>query len=140
MHRRAAFIFRPSTFTVYLAETVKLVIAHYHLRPGGVRRVIELATPHIVRAFGGALTGVTLASGEAPDQKWRQAFQNNCAVPTDFLIEPACGYFSEQLQAPAVLRKRIRKALVRLLGQAEPDGILVWSHNMGLGRNLIFNH
>ena len=29
---------------------MKLIIVHYHLRPGGIRRVIELATPHLLRA------------------------------------------------------------------------------------------
>src|SRR6266550_9191602 len=117
---------------------VKLLVFHYHLRPGGVRRVIELATPHIVRAFGGAITRVTLACGEAPDPKWRRAFQPSGAAPADFFVEPAFGYFSEQQLAPAALRQRIRQALDRLLGEATPDDTLIWAHNLGLGRNLIF--
>src|SRR5437773_5648698 len=89
---------------------MKLVIAHYHLRPGGVRRVIELATPHIVRAFGDAITAVTLASGEAPDPKWHRVFQQSVAAAAELFVEPAFGYFSEQQLAPTALRCRIRQA------------------------------
>jgi glycosyltransferase involved in cell wall biosynthesis len=117
---------------------LKLVIAHYHLRPGGVRRVIELATSHIVRAFDGAINGVTLACGEAPDPKWHHVFQQRCGAPPDLFVEPSFGYFSEQHLAPAALRSRIRRALDQLLGEATPDNTLVWAHNLGLGRNLIF--
>jgi len=38
------------------------------LRPGGVRRVIELAVPYIPRAIGKSST-VVLAAGEPPDEK-----------------------------------------------------------------------
>src|SRR6185369_13562424 len=96
---------------------VKLVIAHYHLRPGGVRRVIELATPHIVRAFGGGITRVTLACGEAPDPKWRRAFQARCAGASELFVEPTFGYFAEQHLPPAALRSRIRQALNQLLAE-----------------------
>jgi len=50
---------------------VRLIIVHYHLRPGEVRRVVELATPHIVANAPRAVTSVVLATGEAADASWR---------------------------------------------------------------------
>ena len=44
-----------------------LVVIHYHLRPGGVRRIIELALPEIASAVPMPLESITLASGELPD-------------------------------------------------------------------------
>ena len=41
---------------------VNLVIVHYHFRPGGIRRVIELATPHLVRKASRPITRVVLAT------------------------------------------------------------------------------
>jgi glycosyltransferase involved in cell wall biosynthesis len=117
---------------------LKLLIVHYHLRPGGVRRVVELATPHIVRAFGGVSCTVTLAIGEAPDQKWRKLFEQICAAtPVAYFVEPGFGYVSEQSLAPAALRRSIREALDHLLGAAAADDTVVWAHNLGLARNLI---
>jgi len=117
---------------------VKLVIFHYHLRPGGVRRVIELAAPHIVRAFEGGITGVVLASGDGPDRNWQRLFTRAVGdVPVEFFIEPAFGYFSEQRRSPATLRPRIQRALRQLLIPAASNDAVVWAHNLGLARNLI---
>ena len=44
---------------------MNLIIVHYHLRPGGIRRVVELATPYLVEAGGGAVERIVLAVGEA---------------------------------------------------------------------------
>jgi glycosyltransferase involved in cell wall biosynthesis len=117
---------------------LKLVIVHYHLRPGGLRRVIELATPHIVRAFDGRITRVVLASGESPDRKWRQIFKQACLpTPVEFFLEPAFGYFSEQRRSPTSLRHRIRRGLDLLFPTETGGGVVVWAHNLGLARNLI---
>jgi len=76
---------------------LNLVILHYHLRPGGVRRIIELATPQIVRAADGAITSVIVASGERSDRKWRELFIRDFdGVEVKFFVEPSFGYFSEQ--------------------------------------------
>ncbi len=117
---------------------MKLLIVHYHLRPGGIRRVVELATPHIVRAFGDVSCSVTLAVGEAPDAAWCKVFEKVCGgTAIGYFIEPAFGYFSEQDLAPAALRRSIRNALNRLFGAATADNTVVWAHNLGLARNLI---
>jgi len=115
---------------------LKLVIFHSHLRPGGVRRIIELATPHIVDGFAGAITGVTLATGEASDGHWRKLFLGVLKeTPVEFFVEPAFGYFSEQDRTTAAMRGQIQRSLQRLL---DPRAVgVVWAHNLGLARNLL---
>jgi len=44
---------------------VKLLIVHHRFRPGGVRRVIELATPHLLAYWRERVRAVVLATGEA---------------------------------------------------------------------------
>ena len=44
-----------------------LVVVHYHLRPGGVRRIIELALRHIALAAPNSLAAIVLATGEKPE-------------------------------------------------------------------------
>jgi glycosyltransferase involved in cell wall biosynthesis len=116
---------------------LKVVVVHYHWRPGGVRRIVELAVPHIVRAFAGRVTRVTLAGGEAPDLAWLQHFITSLAgLPVEVFVEPAFGYFSEQRRGPAAIRARVLQGLNQLL--ADPS-CLVWAHNLGLARNLILS-
>src|SRR5688572_15417483 len=79
------------------AEPFTLVILHYHLRPGGIRRVIELATPHLARHFGQRLKQLVLATGEAADKKWDGNFRQLLA---DYSLavfrDPALSYASNQ--------------------------------------------
>jgi glycosyltransferase involved in cell wall biosynthesis len=118
-------------------SALKLVILHYHLRPGGIRRVIELAAPHIVRASHGKITSITLASGEAPARNWRDLFVRSLpGLRVDFVIESAFGYFTEQRSKPATLRRTIRSRLVELLEKPD-EAPVVWVHNLSLARNLI---
>lgn len=116
---------------------MKLVIVHYHFRPGGIRRVLELATPHLLRAWGPSAT-VELVGGEAKDQNWLRNFKS--------LIKPAhlklttnaaLGYVSEQNPAPARIRTQIAATLNTVLADAAPSNCLVWAHNLGIGRNLL---
>ncbi|HXT41385.1 MAG TPA: hypothetical protein VN887_15365, partial [Candidatus Angelobacter sp.] len=117
---------------------MKLIVAHYHLRPGGIRRVIELATPHIVRAFDGNIDSVKLACGEANDREWNSDFRKALqGVSVEFLIDPALKYFSGQKRSPGQVAGRIRAALGKILDGASADGCLVWAHNLGIGRNLL---
>jgi glycosyltransferase involved in cell wall biosynthesis len=116
---------------------VKLVIVHYHLRPGGIRRVIELATPHLVQQFGN-IESVTLACGEANDEKWNQNFTRLIApARIEWLIEPTLGYYSEQKPSPKKIQTRIATALQKLLPAADAANYIVWAHNLGIGRNLL---
>lgn len=111
---------------------LKLIVVHYHLRPGGVRRVIELASPHIARRMGFA--PVVLATGEAPDDAWLLGFQRMIApTPVEVVTLPALRYFSEQRGSVAVLQRKLRVGLGKLLA----GDCLVWAHNPGLGRNLL---
>ncbi len=116
---------------------MKLVIVHYHLRPGGIRRVIELAAPHLVRQFGN-LESITLACAEAKDKKWNQNFARLIApVRLEWLIDPVLGYFSEQKAAPETIRLGVASALHKILATADATNSLVWAHNLGIGRNLL---
>jgi glycosyltransferase involved in cell wall biosynthesis len=117
---------------------LKLVIVHYHLRPGGIRRVIELATPHLVRQFNSAIETVALASGEANDRKWNACFRERLSgTPVEFIVEPAFNYLSEQRRAPRAVSRLIRAALAKLFGSAAAEQYLVWAHNLAIGRNLL---
>lgn len=115
-----------------------LVVVHYHLRPGGVRRIIELALPHITSAA--PLESITLASGEMPDAAWLEELERALRGPQlRFLCEPAFRYLSEQRSRPESIRGRIRSALERLTKKVPPSETLIWAQNLGLARNLILS-
>ncbi len=111
---------------------------HHHFRPGGVRRVIELATPHLVRGLHPPPSHIILASGEAPGKAWLQAFKASVRpVPVLIRLEPALGYLSGQKGRREDLAARIRRFLERLLAHTKEERGLVWAHNPGLGRNIL---
>jgi len=113
---------------------VHLVILHHHYRPGGVRRVIELAAPLLAQAAGETLTSVTLAGGEAPEEAWLRTLESALpGVPLRLQVEPAFGYWDEQRASPRRLAERIESCLARLIESA--DETVIWAHNAGLGRN-----
>lgn len=115
---------------------MKLVILHYHFRPGGVRRVIELATPALVAHWPTAVRRVVLATGEAPDAPWLAHFR--ALLPStlvDVLVEPAFGYTSETGTGGPELQRQVAAGLRRFV-RTRDDDVLVWAHNLGLGRNL----
>lgn len=117
---------------------MRIVIVHYHLRPGGIRRVIETALPHLLRAAPTPVSEVVLATGELPDETWHRLVEKVIApVRLRFFTEPAFGYLSEQPSLPPALRTLIASALDRLLGDGNDSNCLVWAHNLGIGRNLL---
>lgn len=117
---------------------MRLFILHHHYRPGGVRRVIEVATPYLLAGVRPRGSEVILVGGEPPDEPWWKRFAAALApVPVSRCIEPALGYLAEQTRRPAEVRSRCRALLDRLLGGHPPDAAVVWAHNLGLGRNLI---
>ena len=117
-----------------------LVILHYHLRPGGIRRVLELAAPYLVRGAPRPVTQVILATGQSADSSWHDRFARALpGVSVAVVVEPAFNYLSEQTAAPGVIATRIRRALTALLGDAGPESHVVWAHNLGVGRNLILS-
>ena len=117
-----------------------LIVVHYHLRPGGVRRIIELALPHINSAAPHSLQSITLATGEAPDEAWREALTRSLPrVDVHFVCEPAFRYLSEQRSSATSIRSKVISALEDLVGQFAPATTLIWAQNLGLGRNLILS-
>lgn len=118
-------------------HAVKLVIVHYHLRPGGIRRVIELATPFLLQRLGNVTT-VEVVCGEAADEKWNQNFAQLVApAKLQLTIEPAIGYYSEQTGKVTKTTHSIATTLNKTLADANPNNCLVWAHNLGIGRNLL---
>ncbi|HVR34671.1 MAG TPA: glycosyltransferase [Methylomirabilota bacterium] len=115
---------------------MNLLILHYHLRPGGIRRVIELAVPHLLARL--PIRKVILACGEAADQDWNRRFASNLApVPVDFVVEPSFLYVSDQRRTIKAMVSRLRATLKRLFDAAADAPALVWFHNPGVGRNLL---
>jgi glycosyltransferase involved in cell wall biosynthesis len=116
---------------------LKLIILHYHLRPGGIRRIIELATPHLLNANSG-IEKVILATGEDAAANWKQPFAKNIApAALETFVEPAFIYLSEQNLAAIDITRRIQAALKKLLASCDDKNTLVWAHNLGIARNLI---
>lgn len=118
---------------------MKLIIVHYHFRPGGVRRVIESAMPDIMRV-GGKFSSIVLATGEAPDTGWLREFRRLLSpVKVKIVTLPAFSYFSEQQASGEDLPLLLESGLDVLLHGAAPANCLVWAHNTGLGRNLVLS-
>lgn len=112
-----------------------LLVLHYHLRPGGVRRVIELTLPDIIRAMP-SIGRVTLVVGECCDERW--IFQLRQRLPdVDFQIldESAVGYFSESVLSVKTMEGRLEEVFNRILPEGEES--VIWAHNLGLARNLV---
>lgn len=115
-----------------------LIVAHYHLRPGGVRRVIEQTVLALAQSGEISIDAVTLACGEPPDEQWRMEFERALApVPVRITIRRCFRYLSEQHGAPANIARAIRTGVAALLAKRDHRTV-VWFHNAGLGRNLLF--
>lgn len=116
---------------------MKLIIAHYHLRPGGIRRVIETGAPSILRALGA--DSVILLVGEPARDAWMAGFQQLLpGVPIECVVMPEIHYFSEQQEPPEALAEKIRGQMIRFFKGRVTRDDLVWLHNPGLARNLLF--
>jgi hypothetical protein len=103
-----------------LRRTVRLVIVHFHLRPGWIRRVIELAGPFLARANRHEITQIMLASGEAPDPASMKPFRQQLPDwPVKLFVEPVFGYLSELSGKAGQLILRLRKAFNRLFDSQE---------------------
>ncbi len=119
---------------------LKLVIVHNHFRPGGVRRVIELATPYITASPQLRVSEVVLACGEQPDSMWLAQFRARVApVPVTCITAAALQYLAEQKIQPRTVARRIDAFLANILAGADAANCVVWAHNQGLGRNLILS-
>jgi len=110
-----------------------LVIAHYHLRPGGVRRVIETALPALVE--DGAVDGVTLATGEPPEEGWLQRLQRAIGdVPLTVAVQERFLYRSEWEGGHD--DELLPKFCTALLERCGGPRVVLWAHNLALGRNV----
>ena len=128
MRQRRSYVTFPS---------LQLVIVHHHFRPGGVRRVIELATPHLVAHWPERIRAVVLAAGEAPKPAWLRSFRAHLSgTPVKVMVQPAFGYASELPVDGQALKHLVSDGILELLRQARRDDCLIWAHNLGLGRNL----
>jgi glycosyltransferase involved in cell wall biosynthesis len=112
----------------------QLVVAHYHLRPGGVRRVIETALPPL--AATGRFTGITLAAGEGPDTAWLarlRAALGGLALRME--VHPAFLYWSEIAPVEQGFDRQLSRAATDLLARCGGQDAVLWAHNLALGRN-----
>jgi glycosyltransferase involved in cell wall biosynthesis len=117
-----------------LSNFSHLCVIHHHLRAGGVRRIIELALPHLVKES--SIRRVTLAVGESNDPRWIEALRKSLgAIPLQVVCTPAFRYLPDKPPAVDVLRRRIARTLTQLA--PVPEETLFWMHNPGLARNLI---
>jgi len=116
---------------------VKLIVFHSHYRPGGVRRIIELALPALARERRLGVNTVVLAGGEAPDGPWLSALRASLpGVEIVCAVAPSAGYVSESREPVVTLERRVKNFVEDLLAEAESGRTVVWAHNLGLGRNL----
>ena len=105
-----------------MTSPLRVAIVHYHLRPGGVTRVIERA----VQALQSREIATCVLTGEQPDPATKPAAHL-------FAIHDLA-YSSDTYVSPSNLLRRLREAASRHLG-AEPD---LWHfHNHSLGKNAI---
>lgn len=106
-----------------------LVVVHYHWRPGGVRRVVELTLPAIVEASP-ALKRVSILSGGN-----ERLDIGALRVPAAFLLESACDYLSNQRESHQNISRKIREALTRAMPEQDLSRTLIWFQNPALARN-----
>lgn len=102
-----------------------------------MRRVIELAVPHLLGAARASAVQLVLVGGEPPAAGWLAQVRARLGdVPVTCWIEPALGYVAEQRLAPRPLRQRISRFLTAHLPPEAAKHTVVWMQNPGLGRNL----
>ncbi len=117
-------------------RALRLVIVHHHFRPGGVRRVIELATPQLVAHWPEPVHSVILATGEAPDDAWLRDFRERLDGTTvEVCVWPSFGYAAE-LSPRGLIASDLRLGIHQLMGKIRHENSVIWAHNLGLGRNL----
>lgn len=120
------------------SASVRLVVVHSHFRPGGVRRVIELALPAFAASSTLKLTEVVLLGGERPDQPWNAAVRTRLpGIRVRFAATRALGYIAETRATPAGVARAVKRVLDRTLDAGPAGDTVVWAHNLGLGRNLL---
>ena len=118
---------------------MRLIVFHSHYRPGGVRRIIELALPALVGECRPDVTSVVLAGGEAPPAAWVAALRRRLpGVNLTIATEAAVGYVSEigGNWTAGQFKTAVVAWVEAVLEGASGADTVVWAHNLGLGRNL----
>ncbi len=109
---------------------VRLVVFHYHDRPGGVRQVISRGLPSLMARLD-RVAEVVLLLGELTDPDWITGLQASLAgVPLRVVTHRDLGYLSGMDQA---MSGEAMELLHEVL--SGPD-VLVWAHNLSVGRNV----
>ena len=109
---------------------MRLVIFHYHDRPGGVRQVISRGLVPLVTRLGG-VRDVVLLMGETTDAAWVRGLESLLlGVPLRVIIHPDFGYLSGALQKIGAEARKLAD------GALSGRDVLVWAHNLSVGRNL----
>lgn len=81
---------------------------------------------------------ITVATGEAGDPVWVKGLEKSMGdVPVRFWVDGMLRYLAEQRRPADRIRTGLRGGIGRLLGEAQRAGgeVVVWAHNLGLGRN-----
>lgn len=107
----------------------RLVVMHYHFRPGGVRSVIACGLAAAVERLG--VSEVVMLSGEAAPDGWREEMAR-LLFPLRMVweVDAACGYWAELGTAD---RGRDAEEVLR---RVTVPGTAFWVHNLSVGRHL----
>ena len=109
---------------------VRLVVFHYHDRPGGVRQVISRGLPRLVERLE-RVVEVVLLMGEMTDPVWVKGLQASLVgLPLRVVTHRDFGYLSGRDQ---VLAGEAVEQVHECLSGPE---VLVWAHNLSVGRNV----
>lgn len=107
----------------------RLVVMHYHFRPGGVRSVISCGLAAAVERLG--VSEVVMLSGEAAPDGWREEMERRMfPLRISWVVDVVLGYWAE---LGAGDRGRDPEEVLR--GVVVP-GTAFWVHNLSVGRHL----
>jgi len=119
---------------------VRLLIFHYHDRPGGVREVISRGLPLLLERLD-AVREVIFLAGEFGDAGWRAGLEQRLGkIPLRWVVDPEWGYGSGEFRS---LSRASSRKLGELLssppagaGESEAGRTVLWAHNLSVGRNI----
>lgn len=117
---------------------MKLVIVHNHYRPGGVRRVIEMATPYITSLRPRRFSSITILSGETIETQWLMEFRKTIApLSVAVAVHSLLSYVSEWTTTRTSRTARLSQFLQTQINTDDGNDCVVWAHNQSLARNVL---